>query len=151
IVRTFAAPSTHESCIAHHLAPIYRPTSTSCGGCPTCREHGNLPYANPPEVNTSLPLGDYSARHMKPYLHDNLRIYDSLVVTWDGSPNLGELTRYSELLALLVAGGMQQLILPTKLLNGEWPMLLVKRLGQHARIPHRLIEADRVGSLNYPL
>jgi ATP-dependent DNA helicase RecQ len=132
--------SLPDLCLANQFADLYDPSGLACGGCPSCRHHGREPYADEPQVQLDTAEPHPSANYLSADFKQRIGHRRTLNLVWDEPRELGALTEFSDLLTDLVGVGIQQLILPTDLLEKRsWTTNLVERLAQHRRIPHRII------------
>ncbi len=132
-------------CLAQHLAELYPNTELACGGCPTCRQQGQLPYSNPLRLDLNLEPPGFGAA----YLHGDLKLIlgarSVLNVSWLGQcdPETLIQQKIGTLLVELVRAGFQQLILPDELgQDTEWQLHLLAQLSRQASTPHFLLNED---------
>jgi len=132
-----------EECIAYDLSDLYPATALACGGCPSCRQQQRSPYVDEMQVDLELDAQPPSADYLEHQLRQRLGERRSLNVVSDKARTLDSLKTFADLIITLVGAGIQQVLLPDELLSDIiWANKLVKGLGQHQRIPHRVLTTD---------
>jgi hypothetical protein len=130
-------------CLAYDLSDLYPATALACGGCPSCRQQQRSPYVDEMQVDLELDAQPPSADYLEHQLRQRLGERRSLNVVSDKARTLDSLKTFADLIITLVGAGIQQLLLPDELLNDIiWANKLVKGLGKHQRIPHRVLTTD---------
>ncbi|PDW02611.1 protein DpdF [Candidatus Viridilinea mediisalina] len=129
-----------QRCIAATLARNYPAMAHACGGCPACRSYGQEPYAQPLSVSAELFHGPINASLLSGELAALIAQGQPLTLQYD--PPLTS-AGIIDILGGLLRLGVQQMILPELLLDGDG-QLLPQRLSAYARTPHRLVHSQYV-------
>ncbi|MFL5627810.1 MAG: protein DpdF [Ktedonobacteraceae bacterium] len=134
-----------EQCLADKLISLYSGCVRACGGCPYCRAHGIKAYENDLPLEVDISNDTPSSSYLRGDLRELMGWRATLNVLWDGSQSEASRTRLSHVLAGLVSEGMQQLLLPSELLNNQqWLDTFVVELAQHSEVPHLIRAIDDV-------
>jgi len=159
LVRSCAGKPAN-SCLAYRFASVYEDVQHACGGCPTCRHHGEEPYSAPLRFTVDYPSALRNTLiddvDLDPLLRKKLGAWHTLTLTWSGARNLASLAASATLIPELVKFGFRQVIYPVEMLDDAvLREHLVKELAQpDPQRPahlHRLIPDRWVVEEDYPL
>jgi ATP-dependent DNA helicase RecQ len=144
IVREYGSQHVSE-CLAFRFSDLYAYCSRACGGCPYCREKGVSPYEETLPLEIDLESGPTSAPFLYGDLYALMGWHAVLNVAWDGIRQIQTLAQYTHILAELVHVGMQQLLLPSELLNLQgWAQNFIQQLAMHQPVPHVILSLDDI-------
>lgn len=156
LARSYALVDEKLPCVAVPLSRLYPQSGLACGGCPACRSSGRLPYADPAPLIMDVPTLTPISSQLSEVLERYIAGYGVLNVRWNGTRLLETLMQELDLLPELVGAGLQQVILPSELLEERaWIDAMIRRLAEHWHLVQVLLPSswmtDGRGRPLYPL
>lgn len=138
-------PMEPKFCIAHQFSSVYPDCVLSCGGCLYCRKHAIISYESPLPLEIDLILDIPTQAHLHGELLLLMGWRSVLNLLMDDVPGTKSSSRLNNVLVGLVGAGVQQLLLPSALLQDDsWMRQLVTGLAKHSAIPHLIRSIDDV-------
>ncbi|GCE23213.1 protein DpdF [Dictyobacter kobayashii] len=142
IVTDFASNQA-KRCLAFSFAQIYTRSTTSCGGCPFCRQIKSAPYSGLLEAEREGKLYPPLTENIPMSLKDVMGNRQQINVLLDEPWNIPSAQSIEPLLVQLVQLGFQQLILPDTILDdNRWCDALIQDLAHCTDKPHLILPAS---------
>ncbi|HVB25453.1 MAG TPA: protein DpdF [Ktedonobacteraceae bacterium] len=134
-----------KHCLAEELLTLYPGCVRACGGCAYCRAHGMKAYQDELPLEVDLSTNTPASNYLRGDLRELMGWHETLNVVRDDSQNEASRRQLSHVLAGLVVMGIQQLLLPSELLNNQqWLNTFIVELAQHPEIPHLIRNIDDI-------
>ena len=142
-IQTIAAEFASDQakrCLAFSFAQVYTRSTTSCGGCPFCRQTKRAPYSGLLDVEREGKLYPPVTGNVPLALRDVMGNRQQINVLLDEPWDITSVQSIEPLLVQLVQLGFQQLILPDTILDdNRWCDALIQDLAHCTDKPHLVL------------